>query len=69
MTDIQKQRVHQECELEKVKFQLEVMEGLNKEIYSSTNIEAAPRDLEGLIESQIKLLEMESEYLSSMLRA
>ena len=66
---MQKQRVHEECELEKIKFQLEVMEGLSKEIYSVKADETSPDNIESLIEAQIMLLEKESGYLLQVIQA
>ena len=66
---MQKQRVHQECELEKAKFQLEIMEGLSKEIYSEKTEETSSTDIESIIEAQILLLEKESGYLHKVIKA
>ena len=66
---MQKQRVHQECELEKVKFQLEIMEGLSKEIYLGKADESSTNDIESIIEAQILLLEKESGYLHMVIKA
>ena len=61
--------MHEECELEKVKFEMEVMEGLSKEIYDPANLEMNPDNLENLIARQIELLEKESGYLNKLMRA
>ena len=66
---MQKLRVHQECELEKAKFQLEIMEGLSKEIYSEKGDESTSNDIESIIEGQILLLEKESGYLHKVIKA
>ena len=50
IADAQKQKIHQECELEKVKFQLAIMEGVRKEVYDTELLDKMDSDdVEGLI--------------------